>query len=280
MSLAPAGEPRAAALAFDSIADAFDERFRPWLSVAAQRRAVRGALAAAFPAGSQLLDIGGGTGEDALWLVERDRAVLLTDASPAMVRAATTKFEGHTAAQAQVAAAEDLERLAAERERRGHALFDGAYSNFAALNCVGDLVPFARGLARLVRPGAPVMLVVFGACCPGEMIVEALRGRPRNMFRRLARGAVAARLGGREFTVRYHRSTEIRRAMSPWFAPKGRRGIGVFTPPSAAEPWISRHRGLLGVLEALDRAASRPLAVLVDHFLYRFVRTDADARTV
>ena len=37
--------PSAAAAAFDAIAERFDERFTPWLSVAAQRRAVRAALA-------------------------------------------------------------------------------------------------------------------------------------------------------------------------------------------------------------------------------------------
>ena len=50
--------------------------------------------------------------------------------------------------------------------------------------------------------------------------------------------------------------------------------IGLFVPPSAAEPWISRHPRLLGLLEALDRGLSRPLAMLGDHVLYRFVRTE------
>ena len=268
----------AAALAFDAIADGFDGRFGPWLSVAAQRRAVRTALTEAFPVGSRLFEIGGGTGEDALWLAERGREVLLTDASPAMVRVATTKFGGRPGARAEVAPAEDLEAFAARWELMGEAAFDGAYSNFAALNCVSDLAPFARGLARLLRPGAPALLVIFGGFCPGEMLVEGLRGRPRNMFRRLARDDVPARLSGRAFTVRYHRAADIARAMSPWFEPTGRKGVGVFVPPSAAEPWISRHPNLLGALEAADRVLSRPLAVLGDHILYRFVRTQADPR--
>ena len=263
----PGGELSAAALAFDGVADAFDGRFSPWLSVAAQRRAVRAALEQAFPPGARLLEIGGGTGEDALWLVERGREVLLTDASLAMARVAQAKFGGRPGARAGVAAAEALETLADEPP------FDGAYSNFAALNCVSDLAPFARGLAGLVRPDAPVLLVLFGTLCPGEMAVEALRGRPRNMFRRLAGGEVSARLGGRGFTIRYHRAAAVAGAMSPWFRAEGRRGIGVFVPPSAAEPWMSRHPRLLGALEALDRTLSKPLAMFGDHVLYRFVRT-------
>jgi SAM-dependent methyltransferase len=265
--------PSAAAAAFDAIAERFDERFTPWLSVAAQRRAVRKALADAFPPGSSLIEIGGGTGEDALWLLERERKVLLTDASPLMVRIASAKFAGRAGAGARVCPAEDLADLAFGLE----APFDGAYSNFAGLNCVGDLRPFAQGLARLLRPGAPALLVLFGRVCPGEWLVETLRGRPKSAFRRIASGDQPARLGGREFAVRYHRRRDLERVMAPWFRPAGRQGIGVFVPPSAAEPWISGHPRLLGTLEALDRGLSGPMAALGDHILYRFVRTEAKA---
>ena len=264
-----------AALAFDTIAEGFDDRFGAWLSVAAQRRVVRRALAEAFPVGARLLEVGGGTGEDALWLVERGREVVLTDASPAMARVAAAKLAGHAGASVEIAPAEALDDMAGELA--GSRPFDGAFSNFAALNCVDDLAGFGRGLARALRPGAPALLVLFGTACPGEMLVEGLRGRPRNMFRRFAKDEAPARLGGRTFTIRYHRRKDVERALSPWFAPVARRGVGVFVPPSAAEPWISGHPRLLGGLEALDRLVSRPLAGLGDHILYSFVRTDAGA---
>ena len=255
-----------AGAAFDAIADAFDSRFDPWLSVAAQRRAVRQELLATFPAGSRLLEIGGGTGTDAAWMVAHGRKVVLTDASPAMVRAAAVKLgEGAV----EVMAAEHLDRLA----ERGES-FDGVFSNFAALNCVPDLAPVGASLARLVRPGGHALLVVFGCFCPGEMIAEAARGRFRNMLRRLKRGDVAASLGGRTFTVRYHRRRDLNRALAPWFRPVGAKAIGLFVPPSAAEPWISRHPSLLNLLEAGDRRAARPLAALGDHVLYAFERIE------
>jgi SAM-dependent methyltransferase len=263
----------AAAAAFDAIAERFDERFTPWLSVAAQRRTVRGALERTFPPGSSLLEIGGGTGEDALWLLERGRQVLLTDASPLMVRISSAKFGDRAGARTETCAAEHLAELASRIEMP----FDGAYSNFAGLNCVPDLGPFAQGLARLLRPGAPALLVVFGRVCPGEWLVETLRGRPRNAFRRIAAGDQPARLGGREFAVRYHRRRDLEQVMAPWFKPAGRLGVGVFVPPSAAEPWISDHPRLLKTLETLDRSLSGPLAVFGDHILYRFVRTETQA---
>ncbi len=260
LDLLPAGE------AFDAVAGSFDARFGSWLSVAAQRRAVRAELAAAFPERSSLLEIGGGTGEDAAWLVEQGRSVLLTDASPAMIRVAAQKVGDQAV---ELLAAEQLDRLVARGER-----FDGAFSNFAALNCVADLPPVGRSLARLVRPGGRVVLVLFGCLSPGEMIIEAARGRFRNVFRRFERGAVPASLGGHDFTVRYHRRRDLYRALSPWFRPLGAKAIGLFVPPSAAEPRISRHPHLLRVLEAIDRVAARPLAFLGDHVLYVFERTE------
>lgn len=254
------------ALAFDAIAERFDDRYGEWRSVAAQRRAVRARLLAAFPAGARVLEIGGGTGEDAHWLASRGREVLMTDPSPAMVRVAGGKLSRVDRASARVAAAEALD-VVEEGE------FDGAFSNFAALNCVMELSRFGRGVARKLRPGAPLLLVVFGPLPPGEIAVQLARGEGRAALRRLARGSVAARLDGREFRVRYHRSGEIARALAPWFRRVERRGIGVFVPPSAAEPWISRHPRLLALLEGADRLASRPLALLGDHVLHHLVRT-------
>ena len=55
--------------------------------------------------------------------------------------------------------------------------------------------------------------------------------------------------------------------MAPWFQPAGRMGVGVFVPPSAAEPWISAPASL-HTLEA-DRSGARlpsaitPLATYV-----------------
>jgi ubiquinone/menaquinone biosynthesis C-methylase UbiE len=262
----------APAQAFDAIAPAFDARYGAWESVAAQRRAVRATLLRVFPPGARLLEVGGGTGEDALWLTQQGRSVLLTDPSPAMVQIAGAKLRGSGAPAPRVLAAEQLDAFASELAEQG-VLFDGAFSNFAGLNCVRDLRTTARGLSRLVRSGGNVALVIFGTASPGEVLVQVLRGRPDVALRRRSRSDVHARLGGREFTVRYHRRSDVINAMQPWFRYVSRQGIGVFVPPSAAEPWITGHRTLLRTLERLDEIVSQPLAALGDHVLYLFERT-------
>ena len=233
---------------------------------------MRRAILRALPPKSHVLELGGGTGIDAAWLAERGFRVLLTDASPRMVDAAWAKLEP-LGSCAEVAPAEELENFAVRHLDAGGKLFDGAFSNFAPLNCVEDLSPVARGLARLIKPGGAALLVIFGVLAPGDIVVEMLRKRPGQMFRRFRRNAVPAQLDGQCFTVTYHRARALSHAMRPWFRPAKKVGIGVFVPPSAAEPWISRHPRLLAALERLDTIAERPLALLGDHILYQFVRT-------
>lgn len=263
---------RPAAVAFDAVAPGFDERFGAWRSVAAQRRAVRTALLRAFPAGGHILELGGGTGEDATFLAEHGFNVLLTDPSPTMVALANAKL-ALLGSKAAIASGEELVDFAANHLSAGGALFDGAFSNFAPLNCVADLRPVAHGLAQMLKPGAPAMLVLFGTFCPGEMVTEVLRGRPHEALRRFKRGKVLARLAKREFHVVYHRRAGLLRAFAPWFVLEKSLGIGVTVPPSAAEPWISEQPRLLDTMEKLDRVLNRPLARLGDHILYQFRRT-------
>lgn len=263
---------RPAALAFDAIAPGFDQRFGAWPSVSAQRRAVRAALRREFPARGHILEIGGGTGEDAAFLAEAGYDVLLTDPSPTMVELAKPKLSPF-GSQAQIAGGEDLEDFASRHFAKGGELFDGAFSNFAPLNCVVDLAPVVRGLAQLLKPGSAAMLVFFGTCCPAEVLTELLCKRPNQALRRYKHGEVPARLSKREFSILYHRRATLVRTFAPWFVLEKRLGIGVMVPPSAAEPWISGQPGLLRMLEALDRTLSRPLAMFGDHVLYQFRRT-------
>jgi SAM-dependent methyltransferase len=262
---------RPAALAFDVVAPAYDSRFGTWSSVAAQRRAVRTALLQRFPSGGRVLEIGGGTGEDATFLAQLGFQVLLTDPSPTMVILAAKKLTPLGSA-AEITSAEEMEEFADRYLAAGQPLFDGVFSNFAPLNCVADLEPVARGVSRLLKPNASAMLVFFGTCCPGEMLVETLRGRPHQALRRRKRGMVPAKLAKHEFQVIYHRPSEIERAFAPWFTLEKRIGIGVAVPPSAAEPWISAHLRLLAVMERIDRVLDHPLAMLGDHVLYQFHR--------
>jgi hypothetical protein len=199
--------------------------------------------------------------------------VLLTDASPTMVSLADVKLAA-VGSSTEVVAGEDLDDFASRYLAKGGPQLDGGFSNFAPLNCVSDLAPVARGLAQLLKPNAAAILVLFGTCCPAEMMLEVLAGRPRQALRRFKRGPAPARLAKRDFEIVYHRRRETERVFAPWFTLEKRLGVGVTVPPSAAEPGISAHPTLLKWMECADRLLARPMAMFGDHVLYQFRRRD------
>lgn len=262
--------------AFDQTAPRFDERFGNWLSVAAQRRAVTRYLVRVFDRGDRLLELGAGTAEDALFLLERGYQVTVTDGSPSMVEHAHAKIRraGYgDSVPVEHVVLEDLDLFVERVREEDRPRFDGVYSNFDAFNCVSDLGALASPLADLVRPGASCVLVMFGPCSIGELVVELIRGDPRAAIRRFTRGPTPARIGTEHFTVWYPTPWQVARALSPFFELRSIRGVGIFVPPSAAEPWISRFPRVVKVLEGIDRLLSRPLALLGDHVLLHFERT-------
>lgn len=265
-----------AARAFDKTAPRFDERFGSWRSVTAQRAAVRACLRDIFSPASRLLELGAGTGEDALYMLDQGYRVTITDGSPTMVRLAREKVlaagYGPAAFEAEHLVIEELAKYA-KRRTSDTDVFDGAYSNFAALNCVEDFESLGAPLARLIRPGGNCAFVLFGPCSIGEIVVEVIRRRPKAALRRLRKGPAPAKLGGEHFQVWYPSPREVARALAPYFRLRAVHGIGILVPPSAAEPWISGFPTLLSAFAAADRVVRRPLALLGDHVLIHLERT-------
>jgi SAM-dependent methyltransferase len=247
----------AAAEFFGALAPEYDARWTDSLVGRLQREQVWRVVGRLFHAGERVLDLGCGTGADAQRLARAGMMVHAIDAAPEMVAAAARRLVAERtagSASVELCALEDLARLLP------HAPFDGALSNFAALNCVEDLGAFASDLAALVRPGGRVALTVFGRSCAWELI--RYRGRARSR-RRLA------------LRVFYPSVRTLSAALRPWFRRVQVRGIGVFVPPSYAESWAGRHPRLLHMLDRADGLAGRApgTRALADHLLVVFERT-------
>src|SRR5579862_3091860 len=149
-------------LAFDSIAERYDELFTQSLIGRAQRRVVWDELARAFSPFDHVFELNCGTGEDALFLARRGVSVLACDASPAMISVAQRRSVSEAPEanlQFQILSNESLDRL------RPNIQFDGAFSNFSGLNCVEDISPIARNLGKLVRSNGHLILCVSSRFC-------------------------------------------------------------------------------------------------------------------
>src|SRR5579859_4371811 len=196
--------------AFDSVAEDYDgprgnneliQRMRTTLCDTVSREVHRG---------SQLLDIGCGTGLDAIEFARRGYQVVATDWSPAMV--------GRTRSRAAVAGLESsvvalhlgVQQLAQLEEE-----FDGIYSNFGPLNCAPDLHLVAEECARLLKPGGKLVFSVIGRICPWELGHYALRGRLRRAGVRGTRGPAAVSMNKHTIWTYYYFPREFYRAFAP-----------------------------------------------------------------
>jgi cyclopropane fatty-acyl-phospholipid synthase-like methyltransferase len=231
-----------------------DTRLGQWL-----RDRVWEVLGDVFQAGDRVLEIGCGTGEDAVWLARRGVSVVATDVSSGM----------RLRAEAKVAAAGLRDHVTVAESAEG--VFDGALADFGVLNCFSDRRAFAADLAEKVRPGGVVVLGVMAPLCAWEIVWHVAHLQPRTAFRRLAAGR-AAHVGGGVFQpVWYPSPRQLRREMEPHFAHRQVDGIGTVLPPSYLShladgwpAWTSR----------LDRAiGTLPFGPwLADHYLAVFER--------
>lgn len=262
---------------FDEAASRYDQVFTNSTIGRAQRLSVWEELAKTFQAGDQILEIGCGTGVDACYLAERGVRVLACDSSPKMIAVATQRLKNSPRPeliQTQILAAEHIGSL------RGQRVFDGAFSNFGALNCVNDLKSLSEDLAALLRPGAAALLCWMGPCCLWETLWFLLQGKPAKALRRWHRAGITARVdGGIPITVHYPSVRRLASAFAPQFSIKSIKGVGVAVPPSYLEPLASRFPRLLNAAVFADGVLGRceGIRLLADHILIRLER-ESDSR--
>ena len=223
-------------------------------------------LRAAFAEGHRVLEIGCGTGVEAVALARRGVSVVAVDVMPEMVeatlaRAASEGMAGRV--EGRVMAARDIGALASDL---GGGTLDGAFSSFGALNCAGELAPVAGALGRLLRPGARFVTSVMGPACLWEMAFYTSTLRPGRAFRRL--GPQRASIVGRPLDVRYHSADALERAFAPTFRVISVKGFGLLPPPYL-EGMASRFPRFLDMAAARDVA---PLRQLGDHLFVTMER--------
>lgn len=244
---------------FDRVASRYDELWTNTDTGRLQRAAVWRHVDPLFRTGAHILDLGCGTGEDAVHYSEVGVRVTAFDASPEMVRVARNR-----GIDAHVLAIEELSTL--------EGIYDGALSNFGALNCVVDPAEL-QPLARLIRPGGYLAICIIGRFCLRETIHFLRRGQIRKAVRRWSGvSRSASHLStSLDLSVYYPTIRQIRLALSPEFVLDKAVGIGVCVPPS----YISTHSSrTLAFCEGVDRrfAHRRFFRALSDHRLLIFRR--------
>jgi SAM-dependent methyltransferase len=245
---------------FDELAPDYDRSFTRSACGMTLRAMVWERLPAVFGTRERILEIGCGTGEDAVHLARAGHYVVATDTSEEMVRIARLKAISAGCAERIEFHTMPIEALhTLPREQR----FDGVFSNFGAINCVADVGRLARSLALRLEPGAPLMFVVMGRYVPWEWAWYLAHGDRQRAFRRLRREGAQ----WRGLTIHYPTPAELAAALAPMFFTQRRTALGFVLPPSYAAHWLDSRPRMLSALTGIERVMQRVTAGLADHYM-------------
>ena len=249
--------------AFDSVAGDYDGPRGNNVLIQRMRATMWRVLERRFARHARLLDLGCGTGLDAVHLAQTGRTVLATDWSPLMVertaqRAADAQVIGRL--QARCVGAHELQLL--------DGLHDGVYSNFGPLNCVPDLRQMSRQCARLLRPGGLAIFTVIGRICPWEYFHYRWRHPERAKIRGVI-GPVAVGMNRHTIWTSYYRPMEFYTSFAEDFELIEYRGLSLFLPPPYLVRRYEKHPRLFEMLGKLDDLVGALPGVrnAGDHFL-------------
>jgi ubiquinone/menaquinone biosynthesis C-methylase UbiE len=239
------------ALAYDAIAASYDAQVQgdAWMREVLHRHYAR-----LFRRGDRVLDVGCGTGIDAVFLAEGGVHVTAIDYSREMIAQLRTRVSTAGVADlvdSRVMPIEELSRLVGTQ-------YDGLISAFAGLSTLPDLRHFATDAAALVRPRGRVVLHMLNRFSLWEWLgyVSHCNWPAARQVGRLTSRQFT--IGGRAVRHRlYFSHAAFRRYFERHFALRAAYGLGCLRPPHTVQRIPD---GVVQRLERLDvRTAHWPL---------------------
>lgn len=259
--------------AFDLMAEHYDDRYTENPSMALMRRRVQQVTTRYLQAGDTILELGSGTGEDAIFLAERGCRVLATDCSRNMLnliqQKSASKQLNHLIRCQQL----DIHNVASLNEATES--FDGVFSNFGGLNTVQDLTALNTPLKSLLKPGGWFIACVMGRHCIWDWLVELVQLKFKNLTDRRNREGVVVSVGAYHVTCFFPSPAEFIDAF-PGFEPLFGQALGLLFPPPRITGKFTRLQPLWTFLDILEQPISK-LKLLQgcgDHFLLVLRRTE------
>jgi SAM-dependent methyltransferase len=254
--------------AFDGLAAGYDSAFTETQIGRDLRRRVQQRLDTIYAAGDTVLELGCGTGQDALHLAQRGLSVIATDASRAMLHVARAKLPATVQVQHL-----DLHHLPPPDDR----ILNGAFANFGVINVLPAHHKLALWLAAQMRPGAIIAFGVMAPACLWELGWHTLHGDLTTATRRWRRFANFTGADAAPIPIYYPGPGHLARQVAPYFERVHLQPLGLWLPPSDAFGVVEQRPTLHRALIRLENACARfgGLARFADHYWIEFQRTDA-----
>jgi ubiquinone/menaquinone biosynthesis C-methylase UbiE len=227
-----------AELAFTKQSRVFDQQYAVNTIINYKRSRVRDHVLQYLPLNSTILELNSGTGEDALFFARLGHKVHATDLSTGMQEELKRKVAANKMEQsitAEKCSYTQLDQL----QNRGP--YDLVFSNFAGLNCTGELDKVLSSLNGLLKPGGVVTLVMLPKFCLWELLL-VFKGKFRTATRRLfSKDGRNAHIDGLYFKCWYYNPSFIIKKLKDQFDLLAVEGLCTLVPPSYIEGFAEKH---------------------------------------
>lgn len=265
------GYYRSVSDAFDSASEEYDFTIsHNYINTWIRKRSVSELLTLVKPSDT-LLEVGCGTGAEALEIATHVSRIIATDISDQMIeivrKKAQVRRQSGRVLPIRLRAA-DIDQVA---EILNGEKAQAAYSFNGALNCEPDLESFATGLTSVLRSGGYFVCSVRNSLCLGEALSHAAILQFERMAPRKIQPVMVS-VGGRDIPALYYSPSAFVEFFQRKFKLLRVIGLPAFLPPAYLSDYYVKFKRVGHVLERLeDTLGSRfPFNRLGDQTLFVF----------
>jgi ubiquinone/menaquinone biosynthesis C-methylase UbiE len=255
--------------AFNGQSQVFDEIYSDNGIIKYKRERVRDHLIKYLKPGSEILELNSGTGDDAIFLAQKGHKVHATDISTGMQEKLVEKLVRQ---KLNGVVTNEICSFTALDKLKNKGPYDAIFSNFAGLNCSGNLDQVLAGFDSLLRPGGIVVLVILPGFCLWESLLF-LKGKFKTASRRFfsSKGR-RANIEGVSITCWYYRPGFIIRNLKEKFNLIDIEGLCTIVPPSYIEKFPQKYPWLYSYLcKAENKFKSKwPWKYIGDYYIISF----------
>ncbi len=242
-------EEQQAAAAFNKQAKKFDEIYSVNSIVAYKRQRVREHVQEYLKQGGHILELNSGTGEDAVWFAQQGHHVHATDIAANMQEVLFKKIYDNNVASLVTY---ELCSFTALDQLKNKGPYDMIFSNFAGLNCTGNLARVLQSISPLLKPGGFVTLVILPKFCLWETLL-LFKGKFKTATRRFfSSNGVKAHLEGEYFTCWYYNPSYVIRHTKENFELVKVEGLCTIVPPSFLEHFEEKYPKMYAFLKSKE----------------------------
>lgn len=216
----------------------FDEIYSGNTIVNYKRQRVRNHVLQFLQPNSNVLELNSGTGEDAMFFACKGHHVHATDISQGMQEQLRNKVQ---AAGMQGKVSNELCSYTELGQLQNKGPYDLIFSNFAGLNCTGELDKVLLSLSTLLKPDGMVTMAILPKFCLWETLL-LFKGRFKTAFRRFfSKNGRIAHLEGVYFRCWYYNPSYVIKTLQKDFEVVGLEGLCTIVPPSYIEDFAEKH---------------------------------------